>query len=159
MIKDVSGWAAVLCICAAICAIADTISPGGRTDKVLKVVLSGFLMCAIISPIKNMSFDFEVVLPSIDAQEAESENQSLLDRQTLELAKHKITVLTRQELDKLSVMPKKIEVFMDNDDVTSISIITIEVTITEEYAPYAQEIKSAVENQLGLDVTVNVERN
>lgn len=155
----ISGWAAVLCICAAICAIADTVSPGGRTDKVLKVVLSGFLMCALIAPLKNIDFSLNFDLPLIETEQEESEHQVLFNEQTRKLAQHKIVMLVQQELDKISVAAKKIEAFMDNEDVTSISIITIEVTITEEYAPYTQKIKSVIENELGLNATVNVERN
>ena len=128
-------------------------------DRIIKIVLSGFLICAVIMPLKNIDWNFEFSLEDghINADVSDAEN--IVEEQTLTLARHKIEMLALQVLEKKSVIPQKIEVFTDKESVTSISIITIEVTVGAECLGREKEIKDILEKELAVDVTViNAER-
>ena len=156
---DIKQWSVVLCICAVICAIIEIMAPGGNMDKILKTVLSGFVLCALIVPLKNIDLSFDFSVPYTQDFPEQEETQQLLQEQTLTLAEHKIKLLAQAELDKIDVTPENIKIFTDNSDISSISIITIEVTVKENYSNKTDMIKSGLEQALGLNVTVNIERN
>lgn len=156
---DIRQWSAVLCICAVICAIIEIMAPGGNMDKILKTVLSGFVLCALIVPLKNIDLSLDFSIQYDRELPVQEETQQLLQEQTITLAQHKIKLLVQAELDKINVVPENIEIFTDNSDISSISIITIEVTVKENYSNKAEMIKSCIEQALGLNVTVNIERN
>ena len=56
--NGIKEWSAILCLAALASCMLEMIIPSGRMEKIMRFVLGGFLLCAMISPISNLDFHF-----------------------------------------------------------------------------------------------------
>ena len=69
--NGIKEWSAILCLAALASCMLEMIIPSGRMEKIMRFVLGGFLLCAMISPISNLDFHFPDLEVS-DSSQAQS---------------------------------------------------------------------------------------
>ena len=124
--NGIKEWSAILCLAALASCMLEMILPSGKMEKIMRFVLGGFLLCAILSPLGSLDFQF----PNLDVS-ASSEVQgftSYYEQQMIDAAKDNIEGITGQKLQQEQIPYKKVEAVMDTSNPDSIGISKLIVT-------------------------------
>ena len=124
--NGIKEWSAILCLAALASCMLEMIIPSGRMEKIMRFVLGGFLLCAIISPISNLDFHF----PDLEVSDS-SQAQSFsvhFEQQVVDAARDNVEGLVGQKLREAQIPYKKVEAVMDTSSSDSIGISKLIVT-------------------------------
>lgn len=156
--ESISAWAAVICVCAAVCTIVSLISPSGNLGKIMGFVLGLFMLCALIIPLNKSFQNIALDLSQIDFSSFSDKNSALfndkISKQTEELGKESVKRLTENILKKEKISARKIEVITDIDEDNSISIVLVKVYIDRSLKDEKIKIKKLLSEQLSLNIDV-----
>ncbi len=158
-------WSSMICFSCAVCMITNFILPPGNMEKIVRMVLGLFIIVSIISPFSdsNLKIKLKVDLP----QKNESNLKSFvkkLDKQFETLAEKNLKNIIEGILDDIDIKSKKIEIFMDTDQDSCISISKCKIFLSRSckksdkaYTLSNSEvikIKDEVEKNLNINVEV-----
>ena len=124
--NGIKEWSAILCLAALASCMLEMIIPSGRMEKIMRFVLGGFLLCAMISPISNLDFHF----PDLEVS-GSSQAQSFsahFEQQVVDAARDNVEGLVGQKLREAQIPYKKVEAVMDTSSSDSIGISKLIVT-------------------------------
>lgn len=151
---SISSWAVVICIAAVICGVLELLSPSPRMNGILRFVFGGFMLCAIIIPISNIDFDFSAV-PDVGEMVSSAESSIAADDKSIDYVKKSILNLVEGTLKKIPVTPEEISIDMDIDEDNCINMITVRLKISTEDLHLTDKIKRTIQDELGLECTIN----
>ncbi len=144
-------WMVCIIFCALICAVINVLSPKGGTERVMKVVVSTFLVCAFLSPfISGSSVDIDFELPDFSEHQysLSSEITSQMIYQTeQETEKETISLLLSLEVEYISV---DAEADVNSENQIYISRITIKAK--EEFRHRQKQIEANLKAMFSTEV-------
>ncbi len=152
--SEITGWASAICFAALACVMLEFLSPSGKMEKMVRFVLSAFMLCALFKPMLDISkikFEFDI---SKKNDYKVSGIKKGLENQAMSIAASNIEKLVENEMEKIKITPKKIQVIMDTSDVNSISINRLIIKIDKKNLDRQEEVKQLVYKELGLVVEV-----
>lgn len=152
--SDVKEWAAIICFAALACTIIEMISPAGKMEKMVRFVMGAFMICAMLQPIINITklrFDFNI--NSRKKCEIHGYKKQLED-QTVSIAAENLKSLIINELDIIKIKPRKIQIFMDRNNTSSISISKIIIKLDKKNLDRQEEVKDLLNKKFNLQVEI-----
>ena len=155
--KEIQQWSALICLTSIICIIIELILPPGKMEKTMQMVLGLFMLCAVISPIKNifkLKFDFAYSKQNIINEKLDFLNG--INSQIESIAQDNIRNIVVENLKDIKIHPKKVEIFMDTNQDNCISIIKCKIFLKKEDLELANKAKSMIENKLKIETEVTV---
>lgn len=150
--KLVKEWSTIICLAAIVCTILELICPNGKMEKIVKFVLSSFMLCAFISPIANTVPKISLELSNSSKHQCDPSFKEKISKQTLNVCRDNIVNLAKKELGRHNIKAKKINVLMDTDDSGSISIIKVVVYLNEKESH--KDVKKFLEDNLGIETEI-----
>ena len=145
MIKLMSNWAGQIVIAVIIATLLEMILPKSKSKKYVKVVLSIYVLFAIISPIvknKNIDVKKELDLDSLKTNTSSEINQESMDRrlQQLYIEELEKDVTNTVKSQGYNVEKCKVTALLDNSEKNA-GIQKIELTISNDPESNVEKIK------------------
>lgn len=150
----VRGWSTAICLAALAAALLQGLVPGGSMERMVKLVLGAFVLCALMLPLKSLSTQIAWTFSVEDSMREDSPLQSTVDNQMQEAARASIENLVAAELGRMDLKSEKVAVWMDTNADNSIGISRVEVTLAEGYGGDCARAQARLREVLGLEVEV-----
>ena len=153
----VKQWTVLICISSIICVIAELILPPGKMEKVMNMVLSVFMLCAIVSP---FSKNIITLKPKIKSEKEFLNKNKVsrltenIDEQIKKALNSNIKLIISNFLKDINASAEKIEIFMDTNEDNCISIIKCKIFINKDSENLRDKIISTIKNNLGIETEV-----
>lgn len=147
-------WAICITASSLVGAVIYALSPKGKVQKAMQVVISVFFLCAILSPFiagKEISFKDEIEKVSVSEYKESKPKQKLdtnINNQMISASKKLIEEQTKSILYSYQIYSGQICANMDIDDEGSIFIKTIEINLTSKDMLRKNEIINSVSSNL-----------
>lgn len=131
-------WAICITASSLVGAVVYALAPKGNIQKAMKVVISIFFICAILSPFlagKKISFKDDIEKVSISKYKENSVNKKInsnINNEMLKASKNLIEQQTKSILYSQQIYNGQIHANMDIDKKGSIFIKTIEINLTSK---------------------------
>lgn len=153
----IKAWSMTICLISVVCTIIEVLFPSGKMEKIFKVVLGIFLLCALLVPLKNIfkNINFDAKKPEISVKDG-GKLKSTTDEQTKMTAKKNLERSIKNLLEEKSIKPEKINIIMDTNSESSISIKKIEIFLARGDESKRESIKNELEKKLELKIDVVV---
>lgn len=150
-------WSTLICVSSLICVIAELMLPPGKMEKIMHMVLGGFIICVIISPFSKKISKSKINLKTeydYSDKNKTSKLSSNIEQQVKELLNNNIKGIIFNSLKNINVTPEKIEIFMDTNADNCISIIKCKIFINEDNPNIRKQIINTIKNDLGIETEV-----
>lgn len=152
--SGVQEWIGVICISAIACTMLEFMAPNGKMEKIVRIVFGAFMIIAIISPLVDTAINVNFKLDNKDLNKASSNfNQKICD-QSIELASNNIKKIVEDELNRMNLKSKKIDVIMDKEDKDCISISKVKIYIDNSMLKNKEEVRNKLKEKLNLNIEV-----
>ena len=155
--SNVQQWAWSLCLVILICTVVQYIIPTGGMERSVRLVLGGFVVLGIITPITNLvqpdNWDFSWAAETAVTEDYIDQSNKVL----LEQAKANVTVLVARELQAREVDYKNIEITMDTNADNCIVIDKAVVTIGVQDAADVEWIRETIGSALEIQTEVVID--
>lgn len=153
-------WA--VCLCAAVLAagVVTMLAPEGGTKKILKTVVSVFILCCMLSPLAQWDGNLQLAFAaqSDNAREEKAETlQNALDRQVLTACEKKMRDLAEENLTAAGIKIDSITVSMDIG--TDNSIIINELVVKVKKKQDQMAAKETLKQTMGVDCRIEASEN
>lgn len=150
-------WMISLVICAIIGAVVNVLSPKGGTERVMKVVVATFLICAFLSPfITGDGLDYNVQLPEFTDNEFDLSDT--ISSSMLSHAEKQTVFETESLLESLDVEFISVEASADINSDNQIYIKNITVTASEKFSYRERQIESNLKTMFSAEVIFKWEK-
>lgn len=130
-------WAICITATSIVGAVIYALAPKGKTEKAMKVIISVFFLCALLSPFltgEKFNFKDEIKLASTTDYKETKELKSNINNQMIDVSKHTIEQQIKNILYANKITCGQICANMDINEDKSIFIKTIEVFLpSNEY--------------------------
>lgn len=155
--SGVKSWSMIICFTSVLCTIIEVLVPSGKMEKMFRLVLGAFMLCAILIPLKttvdNINFDTK---KNENITSDKSKLKSTIENQTKENAKKKIKSMIEEILLSQNIKAEKINIIMDTKQDNCISIKKIEVFLARGDEDKKDMIKEMLLKKLELKIDVVV---
>lgn len=152
--NSVKSWVVMLCLISVFVTLTELIMPNGKMEKVIRLVLGTFMVCAIISPIssliRNVDFDFRDIASEVSVYEQKT------DEDALNMAKANIRDLVTKLLEQNGIKPQRIEINMDKNEMGSIDITKITVYLFGSDRANATKAQGVIKDNFNIETEVKV---
>ncbi len=150
-------WMISLVVCAIIGAVVNILSPKGGTERVMKVVVATFLICAFLSPfITGNVSDYNAQLPEFS--DNKSDLSDTISSSMLSNAEKQTVLETESLLESLDVEFISVEASADINSENQIYIKSITVTAYEEFSYRERQIESNLKTMFSAEVIFKWEK-
>lgn len=144
-------WMISLVFCAIIGAVVNILTPKGGTERVMKVVVATFLVCAFLSPfITGDVTDIDAELPEFS--ENKSDLSGAISSSMLVHAEEQTVLETEKLLESLEVEYISVEASADINNENQIYIKNITVTANEKFGYRERQIESNLKTMFSAEV-------
>lgn len=144
----------VICIITIACSIIEFIYPNGNMEKIVKFVMSAFIIYTLVFSISNMAkisiYDFLSTDKSKISKEQDNQFINKISEQTNDNMTRNLLPIIKKHLDSINVTAKKINVIMDTEDKSSISIIKVLIYLDKDNIKFEEEVKKMIDENIGL---------
>lgn len=156
--EAVKVWGFSMCSAVVIGSIVTMIVPSIEKQKIMKLVISAFVLAGVISPLLNVidEVDFS---PQVFGQDADAYNQIEIDDNTLEELENSVSQslfpLIQAELEGMNISNEfgvSVELARESE---GIAINCVNITIADLHIIETEKISSAISENLGFDVNIN----
>lgn len=155
---SVTAWAAGICLCTIVCAVLDMITPNGGTEKTVRFVLGLFMVCAVVVPLADFSFDWNEITAE-EQYEANTDLKEDIQNQGIQIVERELEQMIADTAEPFGAVPEKTEINTDIDNENRISIVSVTVILNGKDAEKAIQIKNAVESELGIVCDTVISKN
>ncbi|MDD2955221.1 MAG: stage III sporulation protein AF [Oscillospiraceae bacterium] len=149
---DIKSWAAAVCAAELAGSLAHLLSPPGNMQKVYRVVVSVFFLCAMALPLLSVARGAPEWLlePEPDPAWEEQALLQVVERQTAELVARRAEELVREDLAAMGVAGAEISAVIHENDGGGIYIEQLVILLPTEEIGKSGEISGRVEQLLGM---------
>lgn len=144
----------VICIITIACSIIEFIYPNGNMEKIVKFVMSAFIIYTLVFSISNMAkisiYDFLSTDKNKISKEQDNQFINKISEQTNDNMTRNLLPIIKKHLDSINVTAKKINVIMDTEDKSSISIIKVLIYLDKDNIKFEEEVKKMINENIGL---------
>lgn len=148
-------WTMVICSVSVICTIIEVLVPNGKMEKVFRLVVGAFMLCAILVPfnttLHNIKFDNKKNESFISDK---SKFKNTVENQTKKSIQKNMKTIIENFLGSKSVKAEKINIIMDTKQDNCISIKKIEVFLSRGDESKKDIIKKDLEHKLEIKTDV-----
>lgn len=154
--SGVREWISVICISAVSCTMLEFMAPNGKMEKIVRIVFGSFMIIAIITPLVNIviNINFKLDNDNKDLNEISSNFNQKICEQSIGLASNNIKKIVENELNRMNLRSKKIDVIMDKKDKDCISINKVKIYIDNSMLKNKEEVKNKLKKKLNLDIEI-----
>lgn len=150
--EGIREWAAAICGTAVLCAAVSMLSPDSRQGKGLKMVLSVFFICVLLSPLSSLKGCRDELEDFVSPpSSADSSLLTLIEEQTAEAMERSVRELVAWQLADMDVQIEEIAVEMDISGDGCISIGQVVVVAGDADGGRLDEIERRLYERLGLN--------
>ena len=156
--ETLQSWALCITFSAVGALLVHALVPKGATEKAIRVMISLFLLSAILSPFLSGK-GITLTLPDQGTGDLEAQVEAAQEKINLTLvqqARQKIEEAAKLSLAEIGVT-EEIQVDMDIAEDSIISITELKVFLSDVQAGRERLIQEALEKKLGCPVTVELE--
>ena len=152
-------WAVCLCSAVLAAGIIMMLAPEGGTKKILKTVVSIFVLCCIIAPAANLSgIHFSISDKPQEAAQVNADSlQAAINQQILTASEENIKKITIDALMAEGINPKTVFVNMDIAEDNSIIINQLDIVL--DNAQNQQETEHIINKTMGLECRISVQES
>lgn len=153
----VKEWGISLCIAILAGAAVHMLSPSSSMQKILKIVVSIFLISSMFYPLLQLNGDFDLTLSEMsegNMEEALGSVQEEVNRQMIQNTENTVARLIRDQMTDFETPPDEITVTADVDEEGNLFIQEIIIEVPREYISNKYAITERIKQQLGFDCTV-----
>ena len=157
--ETLQSWALCITFSAVSALLVHALVPKGATEKAIRVMISLFLLSAILSPFLSGK-GITLTLPDQGTGDLEAQVEAAQEKINLTLvqqARQKIEEAAKLSLAEIGVTEAEIQVDMDIAEDSIISITELKVFLSDVQAGRERLIQEALEKKLGCPVTVELE--
>ena len=157
--ETLQSWALCITFSAFGALLVHALVPKGATEKAIRVMISLFLLSAILSPFLSGK-GITLTLPDQGTGDLEAQVEAAQEKINLTLvqqARQKIEEAAKLSLAEIGVTEAEIQVDMDIAEDSIISITELKVFLSDVQAGRERLIQEALEKKLGCPVTVELE--
>ncbi|NCC87225.1 MAG: hypothetical protein EOM05_05090 [Clostridia bacterium] len=150
-------WAICITVSALVSAVIYAVSPKGNIQKAMKVIISVFFLCAILSPFLSgnvMEFDFETQDYMSNKNEQNVELNENINAQMLEISKGMIEEQTQSIFYSNQIYNGQIYADMDIDSSGSIFIKAMTIKLPKKDMIKKAEVIDSVCNRFGIELKI-----
>ena len=148
-----------ICLVSILCTLLEILFPQGKMEKIFRVVLGVFLLCALLVPfgstLKNINFDAKKTENFIKDKD-KIKFKSTVDDQVKASAEKNLRASIEKILAAKGIKSEKINIFMDTTADNCISIGKIEVFLPKGDESKRDTVKNDLEKILELKIDVVV---
>lgn len=157
--EALQSWALCITFSAVGALLVHALAPKGATEKAMRVMISLFLLSAILSPLLSGN-GITLTLPDQGTGNLEAQVEAAQQKVNLALAqqaRQEIEEAAQLALAEIGVTQVEIQVDMDIADDSIISITELKIFVSDSQAGREGLIQEALEQKLGCPVTVKLE--
>jgi hypothetical protein len=126
------------------------VCPNGKMEKIMHFSLGGFFLCSVLIPIFSISKNFDIKLKNTENNKTISKKlEKKAAEQLQNLSSKQIKESINKILNKEGIATKKIELLMDTNNNTRISINKIKLFFDEKYLQQKEKIQGILKRELG----------
>ena len=155
-LNSVKQWSTIVCASALLGSLVELITPSGKMEKIMRFVFGAFMICSILIPFskmaRNISFNVDFNDTSYNSSSKVSEE---IQNNFNNLVSEKVEKISEDLLIKNDIKYKKIQVIMDTNEDSGISIIKNYVVIDKRDAIKSDLIKKIIKENLGIETEVS----
>lgn len=149
--ESLKQWIICIVFCSLIGAVVNILSPGRGTERVMKVVVATFMICAFLSPfISGNSMDSDFVLPEFSYNQS-GLSEEIVDSMLSQAERHTADE-TAMLLQSLDVEYVSVEVEADINHENQIYIKSITVTADKKFDYRERQIDSNLKTMFSAEV-------
>lgn len=150
----VKSWAAMLCVVAVGCALVQMLAPREGMGKILKLIIAAFFLCCMVSPLLSLKsltgLNLDMLPDEVSADLLQERVNEQLKRQ-MEAAVEKVADNT---LKNYGITAEKVTVQTDTSEEGGIYIRQVILYLNSQNIQKALTARQVMEQQLGVDVSV-----
>ncbi len=147
---SISLWALGVCCCAVMTGIAELLISDTGMEKIVRFVLGGVMLCAVLLPLKDLVPELIPQKPAFDISAGEAAGLEMEELEKDFLA-GELKELVVDTLKKSGITPKGVKINMDIDDDRRINIITAEVMLSRTDAKSSGDVSRLLRDSLGME--------
>lgn len=154
-------WALTVCVVSVVGALLNMLIPDAKYEKLLRLCISAFVVCACLSPMLTLKDSCGSLMPEINANEYSERIDSLnghIEKQAVSTVERVVRSTAASRIEMLGVKRYEIIISTDISENGCISILRIEIDLPESDAITAQLIKTEMEKTLGIETVVKAGR-
>ena len=165
MMQTLRQWCFSVCATAVCCGIVQILIPRSGLERILKMTVSVFFLTSLITPLLlgiqggNLSLDWELSREQVE-QQLQSRGESLeseLERRFARDASGQLEQIVSEALVQMGINSSEISIKVNTNEEGSISISEVELQLDEQYESRHDEIRSQLEEILGVRVLIGYE--
>ncbi|MBQ6153429.1 MAG: stage III sporulation protein AF [Ruminococcus sp.] len=149
--------ATTLCVCCIVCSLFSMLIPQERTKKTLNLVLSLFLICSLILPVKTLLSDISVDLEIEDAVGDYSFTQEDYDRMVMKQTADNLVLCADNLLQNEGIKAENIRLSLKISEQGSIYVSNIIIYISEDLENRKQDIEAVIYRNFSKEPKIIVE--
>lgn len=147
----VTAWAASVCVCTAVCLLAEFLSVNGPMEKLLRFVMGIFMLCCTVLPLQNLANGINEQLKSINIESNIYEDfEEDAEKYSENITKTSVISVIENKLKKIDCTPQNIEL----EIAESGKISLVKITVDKSYKDEIFKIKATVEEAFKLNTKV-----
>ncbi len=146
-------WFGLITTTSAVCIMAEFFIPKGKIGKSINIILSMFVISAILGTINMSKQNLSLKLPQSDEILPTKNAKKFTDKiekQTQNLINKSLETVIRHELADFKINPEKIEIFTDKDEGNCIVMIRCKIYIQKNEPGDTQKAKENIRKNLGI---------
>lgn len=150
--------AMTLCVCCIVCSLLSMLIPQERTKKALNLVLSLFLICSLILPVKSLLSDLDIEPDAEDAAVDFSFSQEDYNRVILKQTADNLVLCADDLLKAEGIEAENIRLSLKISEQGSIYVSNIIIYISKETEYRKQDIENIIYRNFSKEPKIIIEK-
>lgn len=146
-------WALCVTICAVIACLTEMLTSDSKLEKTVRMVLGGFMLCAVIVPLIEAVNTFKEIEPETVPEYSSEENMKNAE---INMLKKELMILLNTTLQKKGIEPLSSEISLDTDDSGNIGKISADIVLSSFDADKKLTTEETVQTELGMECNVQL---
>ncbi len=146
-------WALCVTICAVIACLTEMLTSDSKPEKTVRMVLGGFMLCAVIVPLIEAVNTFKEIEPETIPEYSSEENMKNAE---INMLKKELMILLNTTLQKKGIEPLSSEISLDTDDSGNIGKISADIVLSSFDADKKLTTEETVQTELGMECNVQL---
>lgn len=152
--EELQSWAVTVCMAALAAGIAGIVAPKGNLEKTYKFTLSLFFLCCVLIPafqLKNIRLNMN--MPTLSSSTGEA-IQITVDSQKITQSQDSVSRLVTETFQKNGATPRSVRTSISMTNDGTVSVDRVDVVLSKTDFSRKDSLVKAVQNELGVPITV-----
>lgn len=155
--QTIRSIAVSVCVAMAATGILSMLMPGKSMEKTVKIAVGLFFLSSIILPLTTGDFSLELDWLLEDQQTIDNQLDQTVQQHMEALTTYNLEQTVRELLEKNEISVQKVEVSINIEQTSSITITRLDIVLPEQEQKKQREVSELVKQTFGIkpEVTVN----